>query len=96
MNDVDRIAMNQVLGTLGSINQHLANIDASMVQHFSEDAKAFEEGRAWRKKHDERVEKRELVNAEGKGFRRGQLWILGVLVTASPFVSAIAMKLMFG
>ena len=95
MNDVDRNAMNQMLSTLGQINQHLANINGSMSRHFLEDSKAFEEQRLWREAHDRRVEIREIRDAEGRGFRKGQLWILGILVTAAPFASTFLAKLLF-
>ena len=95
MNDVDRNAMNQVLQTLGSINEHLSNINGSMQRHFTEDARAFSEERTWREAHDRRMEIKELKEAESKGFRKGQLWIFGILITAAPFASGIIQRLVF-
>ena len=89
MNAQERTALHTLLAGMGELKaeiialaQHIHDQNGSIEKHFAEDAE-------WQHKHDERI-------AEATGFRKGILWLGGLLITAIVFFANIVVKLAFG
>jgi len=89
MNEQERSALDRLISIAGALdakasatNAHLSNLNGSISKHFADDL-------AWQQEHDKR-------EAETKGFRRGLLLPLGVLVTVTSIVGPVIAKLTLG